>query len=157
MFYAKLNEDGTLDRYPYTLTDLRRENPGTSFPEVITDDLAASFGVVPVVPADEPAYDYTVDLTRTAQKKSGQWVEVWETTPASPEEIAQRTSVKADEIRRDRNRRLADCDWTQLADSPLTAEDKAAWASYRSNLRLVPQQSGFPWNVTWPEQPSQNK
>lgn len=150
MFYAKLNQDGTLDRYPYTLTDLRRDNPGTSFPPSITDEVATSFGVVPVTPADQPAYDHTVDLSRTAQKKSGKWVEVWISTPASPEEIQQRTANKASEIRAERNRRLADCDWTQLPDAPV---DRTTWATYRQALRDVTSQSGFPWNITWPVEP----
>lgn len=28
-----------------------------------------------------------------------------------------------------------------------------AWARYRQALRDVPEQDGFPWNVTWPEEP----
>ena len=156
MFYAKLNLDGTLERYPYTLTDLRRDNPGTSFPPDISDEVAASFGVVPVIPADQPAYDHTVDLSRTAEKKFGKWVEVWISTPATPEEIQQRTANKANEVRAERTKRLADCDWTQLADSPLDPDGKGAWALYRETLRMVPQQPGFPWNVNWPPVPGSN-
>jgi hypothetical protein len=33
---------------------------------------------------------------------------------------------------------LADTDWTQAADSPLSTEVKAAWASYRQELRNFP-------------------
>jgi len=53
-------------------------------------------------------------------------------------------------VRSDRDKRLADCDWTQVADAPV---DKTVWATYRQSLRDVPQQPGFPWNVTWPSQP----
>jgi hypothetical protein len=53
-------------------------------------------------------------------------------------------------VRDDRNKRLADCDWTQLPDAPV---DRTIWAAYREELRNVPQQEGFPWNVIWPEQP----
>lgn len=150
MFYAKLNDDGTLDRYPYTLTDMIRENTGTSFPAVITDETAASFGVVPVAPAVEPAYDHTVDLSRTAQKKNGKWVEVWVSTPATPQEIADRTNDKANSVRSERNRLLADSDWTQLPDAPV---DRTVWATYRQALRDIGQQPGFPWNITWPVKP----
>jgi hypothetical protein len=142
MFYAKLNPDGSLERYPYTLTDLRRNNPGTSFPPDISDEVAAS--------ADQPAYDHTVDLSRTAEKKSGKWVEVWISNPATPEEIQQRTANKANEVRSERNKRLADCDWTQLPDAPV---DRAAWATYRQALRDITKQAGFPWNVAWPVEP----
>ena len=53
-------------------------------------------------------------------------------------------------IRAERNRRLSDCDWTQLPDAPV---DAAAWAAYRQALRDVTVQDGFPWDITWPEQP----
>jgi len=33
---------------------------------------------------------------------------------------------------------LAQCDYTQLPDSPLTAEENAAWAVYRQQLRDLP-------------------
>jgi hypothetical protein len=32
----------------------------------------------------------------------------------------------------------------------LTSEQQAAWATYRQALLDVPQQAGFPHNVTWP-------
>ena len=54
---------------------------------------------------------------------------------------------KATAMRADRNKRLAESDWTQVADS---SANKATWATYRQALRDVPAQSGFPWNITWP-------
>ena len=63
---------------------------------------------------------------------------------------ARRDSEQATGIRNDRNQRLAECDWTQLADSPV---DKSTWATYRQSLRNVPNQSGFPWTINWPTQP----
>jgi len=58
----------------------------------------------------------------------------------------------AKEARAERNRLLAETDWTQVADSPVDAE---AWASYRQALRDIPQQAGFPTDVTWPTKPSE--
>ena len=63
---------------------------------------------------------------------------------------ARKDAEQADQVRIDRNKRLAETDWTQLADS---TADKEAWATYRQALRDVPTQAGFPWNVQWPEQP----
>ena len=56
----------------------------------------------------------------------------------------------AEEIREIRNKRLSASDWTQLSDSPV---DKQGWAIYRQSLRDVPNQLGFPANVTWPVKP----
>ena len=36
-----------------------------------------------------------------------------------------------------RNERLADSDWTQLPDSPLSTSDRELWRSYRQQLRDI--------------------
>jgi hypothetical protein len=59
----------------------------------------------------------------------------------------------ATSIRAERDAKLAACDWTQIADAPLSAEVKAAWATYRQALRDVTAQETFPASVTWPEEP----
>lgn len=59
-------------------------------------------------------------------------------------------AIAAAEIRAERDRLLDASDWTQAADAPV---DQAAWATYRQALRDVPQQAGFPQNVTWPTEP----
>jgi hypothetical protein len=40
-------------------------------------------------------------------------------------------------IRQTRNHLLQQCDWTQLADSPLSPNQKADWADYRQALRDI--------------------
>ena len=37
-----------------------------------------------------------------------------------------------------RDEALSASDWTQMADSPLSTEDKTAWANYRTYLRDLP-------------------
>ena len=150
MFYVKTAPNGSLFQYPYTLADLRLQNKDTSWPIQISDELAAEFGVFPVTPAPQPVDSYTINLERTAIKQGNEWLEQWIETPATPEQITERTNGKAAEVRADRNQRLADCDWTQLPDTPVDVE---AWATYRQELRDVTAQSEFPWNVQWPEAP----
>mgnify|MGYP006274635421 CR=1 FL=1 len=53
-------------------------------------------------------------------------------------------------VRIERNRRLQECDWTQLPDSPA---DKQAWAAYRQQLRDVTLQPD-PFAITWPVKPA---
>jgi len=75
------------------------------------------------------------------------------TTTAAEHEAAYKAikdAKQASAVRQSRSDRLADCDWTQVADSPV---DKAAWATYRQALRDITTQDGFPWNVTWPDSP----
>jgi hypothetical protein len=53
-------------------------------------------------------------------------------------------------VRIERNAKLAETDWTQLADS---SANKVTWATYRQALRDVPAQAGFPWTITYPDKP----
>jgi len=63
---------------------------------------------------------------------------------------AMKDTEQAKAVRTSRTQLLKDSDWTQIADS---TADKAAWATYRTALRDVPAQAGFPWTVTWPDAP----
>jgi len=63
---------------------------------------------------------------------------------------SQKDVEQAEHVRADRNKRLADCDWTQLADAQV---DKAIWATYRQALRDLPKETDFPWAMTWPTSP----
>lgn len=80
---------------------------------------------------------------RLPEQRNGQWVMAWDISQIPEPEMAEK-------VRKDRNQRLAECDWTQLADSPA---DKAAWSAYRQVLRHISTQSGFPWSVVWPAKP----
>jgi len=60
----------------------------------------------------------------------------------------------AAEIRQERAELLAESDWTQLSDTPLTVAQKTTWAAYRQALRDVTKQLGFPTHVSWPPIPS---
>jgi hypothetical protein len=70
--------------------------------------------------------------------------------PPAPtdEEVA---AALAQEVRAERTRLLTASDWTQLPDMPEAT--RTVWAEYRQALRDIPQQEGFPHNVTWPSKP----
>ena len=55
-----------------------------------------------------------------------------------------------DTIRAQRNFLLSQSDWTQLADAPLSPEQKQAWTVYRQALRDVPSSFATPEEVVWP-------
>ena len=60
-------------------------------------------------------------------------------------------------IRGERDRLLANSDWTQGADSPLTSAKKTEWATYRTKLRDVPKDQKDKTtyaSITWPSEPS---
>lgn len=60
---------------------------------------------------------------------------------------------EAEEARAQRDGLLAQSDWTQMPDSPLSDAKKAEWSTYRQALRDVPNQPGFPSNINWPVKP----
>jgi hypothetical protein len=58
------------------------------------------------------------------------------------------------ELRKERDRRLAACDWTQLPNVPLPGAKKYEWETYRQALRDITQTTEDPANPVWPTQPS---
>ena len=59
-------------------------------------------------------------------------------------------------IREIRDSLLTACDWTQVADSPLTDAKKAEWLTYRQALRNLPSTNSATSleNTTWPTAPN---
>jgi len=149
--YVKVT-NGAVDQYPYTIGQLRRDNPNTSFPKTIPETMLADWGVYPVTEKAKP----TLTHTQTVNSKSaptlsnGSWSIGWTKRNKTQSEINDEASV----ARAKRNQLLKDSDWTQMADSPLTSAEKTAWATYRTNLRNVPSQTDFPTSITWPSEPS---
>ena len=74
----------------------------------------------------------------------------WHTFDYSTKQWVPDNELAWSNIRTDRDRRLADCDWTQLPDVPL--ETKEAWAVYRQALRDITEQPD-PFNIVWPVPP----
>lgn len=63
--------------------------------------------------------------------------------------------VIEEQMRSLRNSLIFDTDWTQHFDVP--EETKVLWKDYRQQLRDVPQQSGFPYEIVWPTAPADNE
>ena len=90
----------------------------------------------PERPSDDHEFDFILE----------QWVDT------KTDDIRAQEALEA--LRRERNIKLAMSDWTQLPDSPLNEEQKAAWAEYRQALRDIPNTGGFEQNlIQWPQPP----
>ena len=63
------------------------------------------------------------------------------------------TELNIHEVRMIRNTKLAETDWSQGNDSPLSDSDKTAWATYRQSLRDITDSATSLDDVTWPEKP----
>lgn len=121
--------------------DVRSDSPEGCY----TPNIVAEFVEVP----DEVMHGWILT--------DGTWAAPVIYTP-SAEELAARAEAQlaatkealSASVRIERNAKLAASDWTQISDS---TADKAAWATYRQELRDISAQAGFPWTVEWPVQP----
>jgi hypothetical protein len=151
--YAKIT-NGQVAQFPYTEIDLLRENPFTSFPKIITDELLGSYGVIKVVRAELPEFDEASQKIVDGDFPvliDGVWTIQRTVVGKSELEVgAELKSLKA-AMRSKRNQLLSACDWTQVGDVPEAT--KAAWGPYRQALRDVPLQQGFPRDIVWPKKP----
>ena len=132
----------------YTIDQLRRDNPNISFPKSVPESVLADYDVYRVVEEAKPSFESFDPVTHQVSQadpvlENGAWVRKWVMAERSADKIAE-------DVRSLRNQLLADSDWTQVADAPV---DQAAWATYRQALRDIPEQNGFPDNVTWPVAP----
>lgn len=69
--------------------------------------------------------------------------------PVTQDEI---TEGMYNALRYERNKLLTACDWTQMPDAPLTAEQKQAWQVYRQELRDLPATVDIN-NIIYPTKP----
>lgn len=143
--YVKIT-DGT--PVPYSLAELRRDNPTVSFPGTFTDALAAEWGLLPLQATPQPDINrLTEDVVEgTPTLVDGTWTQVWTVVPLSLAEAERR-------VRTERDRRLAACDWVVIRAKELGQSVPGTWFTYRGDLRQLPEQEGFPFGVIWPVPP----
>lgn len=84
--------DGKVEKYPYTLTDMRLANTDISFPRDIPDEMAATFNTFPVVEVIAPTYnpDTQTLVWVNPTYANGIWTQQWRVDDLTPEEIAER-------------------------------------------------------------------
>jgi hypothetical protein len=147
--YAKIEND-TVIEYPIYEGDLKNlvgyvDDPNTPF------ECPDGYVAVEDFPHPNTQIDHTQTIVDdTPQVIDGKWTRVWTIRHATQEELDFRNQFQSDQLRKQRNQLLSYTDWTQLADSPTNPSD---WVTYRQQLRDIPQQEGFPWQVEWPNPP----
>ena len=139
--YAKLISNTQIETAP--------KNKGAWVNYDKNTELLEADGYLPVVVIEEATADRPVVKYREVNGQIEQYAEA-APVPSVPEPTEEQQEMQ---VRAARNSLLDLCDWTQLPDAPLTAEQKQEWAEYRQALRDVPEQAGFPENVVWPSTP----
>ena len=152
----------------------RAANPNMSLPRVWNDSVLDALDLDPVLrspAATTTAYQTSV-RDGVEQDANGNWVEKYVArdmfedytdedgvahTKAEQETAYQATldAAVAETNRATRNTLLSESDWTQMNDSPLSNEDKTAWATYRQELRDVTDLDAWPNldDADWPVKP----
>jgi len=151
----------------------RAANPNMSLPRVWNDSVLDALDLDPVLrspAATTTAYQTSV-RDGVEQDANGNWVERYVardmfqdttedgvTTTKAEHEAAYQAGLDAKTAeghRTTRNKLLADSDWTQMNDSPLTNEVKTAWATYRQELRDLSDLDAWPNldDADWPVVP----
>ena len=144
-----------------------KANDGPSW-ETTTTEILEALGVDPVFEGPQASGGTVYQYSQSAgvEQIEGKWYTKYilgpvffdttvdgVTTTAAEAEAAYKNikdTEQAKAVRTSRTQMLKDSDWTQIADS---TADKPAWSTYRQALRDMPLQVGFPWNVTYPEEP----
>ena len=152
----------------------RADFPNTSLPRVWDSNVCDALNLDPVLasPAATTTTYQTSVRDGVEQDAKGNWVEKYvardmfadttdedgkKTTKAQHEAAYQAglDAKTAEGHRTTRNKLLADTDWTQMNDSPLSNEDKTSWATYRQELRDLSDLDAWP-NLAdddWPVAP----
>lgn len=79
----------TTETYPYSIGQLRKDNPQVSFPQNPSNTLLAEWNVYPVAPTEHPNYD--AETQRVSEGKprliNDTWTQTWVITNKSAEEL----------------------------------------------------------------------
>lgn len=151
--YVKIT-NGNVDTYPYSVGQLRRDNPNTSFPKRIPDAMLEDWGVYAVTVADQPSYTrrtQTCSQNANPTLVSNVWTIEWTVTDKTSAEITEYDNARAEENRAKRDGLLSDTDWWGASDNTMTQ----AQTDYRQALRDITTHSNWP-NLSdddWPVKP----
>ena len=156
MFVKATN--GQIDQYPYTVGDLRRDNPNTSFPKNVPVAMMAAYGMYPVGYEAAPDYDpmtHRLQHSDMPVLKDGKWVLTKTVVALTEGQIADRDAAKSKEVRSQRDSLLSQSDWRVIKAQETGTAMSAEWVDYRQALRDITDHANFPWldDADWPVKP----
>lgn len=144
--------NGNQYTYPYSQDQLRRDNPGVSFPMEMTDETCAAFNVYPVNVKPIPTYDSRSQAVTQQDpiQINGEWTQDWNVMELSDEEKQQIIQDNGSNVRVQRDMLLAETDWYVIKSLETGNPVPANVLVYRQALRDITLQEGFPFDVVWP-------
>jgi hypothetical protein len=135
----------------YTLRQLRQDNPNTSFPKVVSNDILASYSVYPYTVTDRPAYDSNTQRCVEGvfeQDEQQAWTLPWVIQNQTQDETEANLRIKRDHA-------LQSCDWIVIKHTDTGTTIPVAWTTYRQALRDITSHANWPNLVEadWPTKP----
>jgi hypothetical protein len=151
LYYVQANGD-TFIRHIHDVEPTHWDENNFCFAHRLTPEQAARFGVHQLKLVTPPYFDPATQTREhgPALLIDGVWTQNYIVTDLDADVSAAKVGAQWNVIRAERNKLLADCDWTQLPDA---SADAAAWATYRQALRDITTQAN-PFAIVWPESPS---
>lgn len=160
MTYAKISSDGTVLVYPYTWSTMYEDNPSTAYDvslnikdvfDTTDSHIVRGENLVEVGVEEVPQFDpntQTISISDIPVKDGDVYL-LKHTITTIPEGEA---ISRVDDLIRFA---LARTDWTQVGDWDfgLTDAQKNTAIQYRTSLRQIKSQPGYPYNVTFPIEP----
>ena len=151
--YVKIT-NGDVETYPYNVGQLRRDNPNTSFPKQIPDEMLESYGVMPVTVASMPTINdrtQKVEQANAPSLTSGDWTIWWSISSKTADEISDYDNNAEASNRSKRNSLLSATDFYALSDVTMSTE----MAAYRQAMRDITSHANFPNldDADWPTKP----
>jgi hypothetical protein len=145
----------------YSFLELQQKFSNVSFPQNWDNTTFDFVNCDPVTEVAQPAVQCTTRVEYMGiQFVNNEWTDVWNEVPRYDDASEQllcitecaneELTLEWAEVRNHRNILLEKSDWTQLIDSPLSADQKTLWATYRQELRDITQTQTNPFNIIWP-------
>lgn len=152
--YVKITNDA-VDQFPYTVANLRRDNPNTSFPRNIPEETLNAWGVYRVQVSAMPSFDpitQVVVMDSAPVLSEGVWTVGYTVNSLTTEEVQSNKDQLAETNRERRNDLLAETDFHALSDVTMSSEMQ----SYRQSLRDITSHANWPVleEADWPTKPS---
>jgi hypothetical protein len=151
MWYVQAQGD-TFIRHIFDVEPTQWDENNYCYVRRLTPEQVEKFGVHKKQIVTPPYFDPATQVREEgpAVLIDGVWTQTYIVSDLDADASAAKVGAQWDVVRAERNKLLADCDWTQIPDA---SADAAAWATYRQALRNITTQSD-PFNIVWPVLPS---
>lgn len=133
----------------YSIMQLRKDNPYTSFPADFPDKTLARYDVYRYTRPEYPECNHLIENIidgEFEQDSDGNWILPYVKVNLPVEEAESNVRAYRDQL-------LTQCDWVVSYYGEKNMPIPEEWTTYRQALRDITDQEGFPYIVNWPEQP----